>query len=117
MPSTGPFTWVGQWLGSPLSITVYYTNDVVTYGNIVYICTAAVSVLPGSPSPAIDTSNWEVMVTGSVGSSGSSGSSGTSGTGGTGGGTSGTSGESGTSGTSGSSGTSGESGTSGTSGS
>ncbi len=78
----GIFTWVGQWLGSPLSTNVYYKNDVVKYNNIVYICVAAVSVPVGSQNPSVDSSNWNVMVTGFSGSSGSSGSSGTSGSGG-----------------------------------
>lgn len=110
--------WEGGWVGSTSSLISYYTGDIVSHNNIIYIVKNNVPIVPiGSPTPDNDMANWNVFVSGSNGTSGTSGTSGVGG-GGTASGTSGTSGSSGSSGTSvnGTSGSSGSSGSSGTSG-
>jgi hypothetical protein len=73
--------WKGGWSGPSTSLITYYTNDLVSYNNIIYIVKSNVISVPiGSSSPDLDMSNWEVFVSGGV--AGSSGSSGTSGSGG-----------------------------------
>ena len=114
MPNT--MTWKGAWAGdgSDLSLFPYIKDDTVKHDGIVYVSVSG-NVPIGSPSPNLDMSNWNVVVTDGVsGTSGQTGSSGTSGSSGE----TGASGSSGTSGQTGSSGTSGTSGngTSGTSG-
>ena len=56
--------WKGTWVGPPSSFT-YYINECVTYGNISYVCVAPAGFVPaGSNPPNVDTTNWNIVVTG-----------------------------------------------------
>jgi hypothetical protein len=56
--------WKGAWVGPPSSFT-YYINECVNYDNNSYVCVAPAGFIPaGSPPPNVDTTNWNIVVTG-----------------------------------------------------
>lgn len=79
------FQWMGEWFGGVTGSTVPYSeHNNVTYNGAYYMCVGFAPI--GSPSPDMDTQNWNVILrdglAGSSGMAGSSGSSGESGAGG-----------------------------------
>ena len=107
--------WKGTWVGPPSSFT-YYINECVTYENISYVCVAPAGfVPPGSSGPNLDTTNWNIVVTG--GQNGSPGPTGPTGSGGGGSGVTGATGSPGEAGATGESGATGSQGVTGSTGS
>ena len=62
------FTWLGTWTNG----FVYGKDNVVQYSGVVYV-----SVNPNNftstTNPSVDTTNWNVMLTGNVGAQGAAG--------------------------------------------
>lgn len=45
--------WEGGWTGGTASLISYYTGDIVSHNNIIYIVKNNVAIVPiGSPTPA-----------------------------------------------------------------